>query len=145
MILGVFSLPNPSELNIVSGRVITANLTYGGFRTQVFKRYYASYGINPANSIPIQRIKLTWANLSMSEMATLRLAVSTANTNYVRLECPGLGISYGGDSDTAMVTVDPETDNMTSDSMQGFTDSGEGPLVYDAQATFIVQTWYESP
>lgn len=129
------------------GRVTSANQTYGGMRVQIITRYYASANPNPgttqAASIGINRLTLTWGGLSISELTALQNGFDAASTDYVLLECVGIGLSHNNVADRAMVTVDPASPALALQATQGYAASGEGPLVYDAQATFLVQSFYE--
>ena len=129
------------------GRVTSANQTYGGMRVQIITRYYASTNPNPgttqAASIGINRLTLTWGGLSISELTALQNGFDAASTDYVLLECVGIGHSYNNVADRAMVTVDPASPTLAVETMQGYAEGESIPLVHDAQATFLVQTFYE--
>lgn len=147
MKLATYTIPNPTEIGRDMGRVTAANLTYGGLRVQRITRVYASAnpnpGTTPAASIGMNRLTLTWGGLGASELTALQNGFDAASTDYVLLECPGVGLAYNNVADRAMVTVDPAAAPLAIEALQGYTESGEGPLVYDAQATFLVQTFYE--
>jgi hypothetical protein len=147
LILAGYTIPNPTEMQRDMGRVAAANLTYGGLRVQLVTRYYASANPNPGTmppaSIGLNRIVLTWANLSATELTALQNGFDAAAINYVLLQCPTIGVTYNNVADQVMVTVDPAAPTLGISATQGYAANGEGPLVYDAQATFLVQTFYE--
>jgi hypothetical protein len=147
VILAGYTIPNPTEIGRDMGRVAAANMTYGGLRLQWLVRYYASAnpnpGTTPAATIALNRITLTWGGLGASELAALQNGFDAASINYVLLQCPELGLTYNNVANQAMVTVDPASPGLAIAAQQGYTGSGEGPLVYDAQAAFLVQTFYE--
>lgn len=143
MILGAYTtLANPGQVDRSPYTIMSGNLTPTGYKFQFTRRYYASTVGDPSAPIQGHRIRVMWSNLTATELTAIRAAHLAAVMGYVKMTVPRLGLSHQGEEDTQYVTVDPEDDQLDVTWEQGWID-GEGPIVYQASASFLTQTYFE--
>lgn len=143
MILGLYTIANPVQIQSAPFTVMAGNLTLGGIKAQKVTRTWDSDVFAAGQPIRGFRFRITWGNLSHAEAKELRDAHTAARVGYVRLSAKDLGVTFDGAADEWYVIADPQSPVLAINWSQGYAEGDETPVVYDAEAHFLGATFWD--
>lgn len=126
------TIANPVAIDVDSVPLAALNIRYGGQ-----KAFYLTQSTTDKQGIHV--IKIRWESLNGGEMDTVQLAWQYAANGYVSFVFTDLALAAVlGVTDTTQIMVYPGS-SLDKDWMQSWDTAGNGPILWDANATFVTR------